>query len=82
MKREFLESLGLEKDAIDQIMAENGKDITREKNKADAVQMQLTAPKKQDLPKRLCFGSLLGGKRGIRTRYFSLPKRHCIAKYQ
>ena len=43
MKREFLEGLGLEKDVIDQIMAENGKDITREKNKADSVQTQLTA---------------------------------------
>lgn len=43
MKREFLEGLGLEKDAIDQIMAENGKDITREKNKADSVQSQLDA---------------------------------------
>lgn len=28
MKREFLEGLGLEKDAIDKIMAENGKDWT------------------------------------------------------
>jgi len=45
MKREFLEGLGLEKDAIDQIMAENGKDITREKNKADSVQTQLDSAK-------------------------------------
>ena len=45
MKREFLEGLGLEKDAIDQIMAENGKDITREKNKADSVQTQLDEAK-------------------------------------
>lgn len=45
MKREFLEGLGLEKDAIDQIMAENGKDINREKNRADSVQTQLDAAK-------------------------------------
>lgn len=43
MKRDFLEGLGLEKDVIDQIMAENGKDITREKTKADSVQTQLNA---------------------------------------
>lgn len=33
MKRDFLEGLGLEKDVIDQIMAENGKDIEAEKAK-------------------------------------------------
>lgn len=33
MKREFLEGLGLEKEAIDKIMAENGKDIQVEKAK-------------------------------------------------
>ncbi len=33
MKREFLEGLGLEKDAIDKIMAENGKDVEAEKAK-------------------------------------------------
>ena len=31
MEREFLKGLGLEKDAIDKIMAENGKDIELEK---------------------------------------------------
>ena len=31
MKREFLESLGLEKDTIDKIMAENGVDIEKQK---------------------------------------------------
>lgn len=45
MKREFLEGLGLEKDVIDQIMAENGKDINREKNRADNVQTQLDEAK-------------------------------------
>lgn len=34
MKRDFLEGLGLEKDAIDEIMAENGKDIESAKAKA------------------------------------------------
>lgn len=33
MKREFLEGLGLEKEVIDKVMAENGKDIEVEKTK-------------------------------------------------
>ena len=33
MERKFLEDLGLEKDTIDKIMAENGKDIEAEKAK-------------------------------------------------
>ena len=33
MKREFLEGLGLEKEVIDKVMAENGKDIEAEKTK-------------------------------------------------
>lgn len=37
MKREFLEKLGLEKDTIDKIMAENGKDIEVEKAKTTAM---------------------------------------------
>ena len=37
MKREFLEGLGLEKEAIDKIMAENGKDIEAEKTKTTAM---------------------------------------------
>ena len=41
MERSFLEGLNLEKDVIDQIMAENGKDINREKSKADALKTQL-----------------------------------------
>lgn len=41
MKREFLEGLNLEKDVIDQIMAENGRDITREKQRADGLKSQL-----------------------------------------
>ena len=40
MKREFLEGLGLEKDVIDKIMSENGKDITREQGKAEQVKIQ------------------------------------------
>ena len=38
MKRDFLEGLGLEKEAIDQIMAENGKDIEAEKTKTKATE--------------------------------------------
>lgn len=45
MKTEFLKSLGLEQGVIDQIMAENGKDIKSEKDKAkeklDALQERL-----------------------------------------
>ena len=38
MKREFLEGLKLEADVIDKIMAENGKDIEREKAKTAAAE--------------------------------------------
>lgn len=41
MEREFLKGLGLEKDAIDKIMAENGKDIELEKGKLKDIQSQL-----------------------------------------
>ena len=36
MKREFLEGFSLEKEVIDQIMAENGRDIEAEKAKVTA----------------------------------------------
>ena len=42
MKREFLEKLGLEKDVIDQIMDENGKDVNKAKGQLELVQNQLT----------------------------------------
>lgn len=45
MKREFLEGLGLEKETIDKIMTENGKDINREKEKADGYKSQLDTAK-------------------------------------
>ena len=45
MKREFLEGLGLEKGVIDQIMDENGKDINREKQRADEYKTQLDSAK-------------------------------------
>lgn len=38
MKTEFLKGLGLEQDAIDKIMAENGKDIAAEKAKTTKVE--------------------------------------------
>ncbi|MGP1459152.1 MAG: phage scaffolding protein [Treponema sp.] len=38
MKREFLEGLKLDASVIDQIMAENGKDIEREKTKTQAAE--------------------------------------------
>lgn len=42
MKTEFLKGLGLEQAVIDQIMAENGKDVNAEKEKTKAAQEQLT----------------------------------------
>ena len=40
MKRDFLEGLGLEKDVIDKVMAENGKDVEAEKAKVKAAESQ------------------------------------------
>lgn len=54
MKREFLEELKIDKEVIDKIMAENGKDIEAEKAKVttkqtelDGVKTQLTEANKQ-----------------------------------
>lgn len=41
MKRKFLEDMGLEKDAIDKIMAENGNDINATKGELTTAQEQL-----------------------------------------
>jgi len=41
MKTEFLKGLGLDQSVIDQIMAENGKDINAEKTKTDSLKTQL-----------------------------------------
>lgn len=41
MKRDFLEGLGLEKDVIDKILAENGGDIEREKAKTTQAKADL-----------------------------------------
>lgn len=41
MKREFLESLGLEKDVIDKIMDENGKDINHANSKTESKEKEL-----------------------------------------
>lgn len=40
MKREFLTELGLEKEVIDKIMAENGRDINAEKEKLTALEQE------------------------------------------
>lgn len=42
MKRKFLEDLGLEKEAIDKIMDENGKDINKTKADYEDIKVQLT----------------------------------------
>lgn len=47
MKRDFLEKLGLDKDVIDQIMAENGRDIESEKNKRVSAEANAEALDKQ-----------------------------------
>lgn len=47
MKREFLEGLGLEKDAVDKILDENSRDIGKEKQKADQVKEDLEAAQNQ-----------------------------------
>ena len=41
MKREYLEKLGLDKETIDKIMAENGKDIESEKSKVAEKEQEL-----------------------------------------
>lgn len=47
MKREFLEGLGLEKEAIDKIMAENGSDIEKQKQETVKVSEELSGIKAQ-----------------------------------
>ena len=47
MKRKFLEDLGLEKEAIDKIMAENGADIEAEKAKTTEANTKLEDATKQ-----------------------------------
>lgn len=42
MKTDFLKGLGLEQDAIDKIMAENGKDIAKVKADVEELKKQLT----------------------------------------
>ena len=47
MKRKFLEDLGLEKEAIDKIMAENGNDVNAAKADYDSLKQQLDAANMQ-----------------------------------
>lgn len=42
MKREFLESMGLDKETVDKIMQENGNDINAEKRKTEAAEAKAT----------------------------------------
>lgn len=42
MERKFLEDLGLEKEAVDKIMAENGKDVEAQKAKTTAAETNLS----------------------------------------
>ena len=47
MKRKFLEDLGLEKEAIDKIMAENGNDVNAAKADYETIRQQLDTANKQ-----------------------------------
>lgn len=47
MKRKFLEDLGLEKEVIDKIMAENGSDINVVKSEQESLKQQLEAVNQQ-----------------------------------
>lgn len=47
MERKYLEELGLEKDVIDKIMKENGKDIEKYKTLAETKETELTQTKEQ-----------------------------------
>ena len=47
MERKFLVDLGLEKEVIDAIMAENGKDIEKHKGNSDKLTADLTAKSKE-----------------------------------
>lgn len=51
MRTDFLKSLGLDQDAIDQIMAENGKDVNKVRAKLDAATEELDALKASVGPK-------------------------------
>lgn len=55
MKTDFLKELGLEDETIKKIMAENGKDIEREKEKANALAIELSSVKShaEELAKKL-----------------------------
>lgn len=55
MKTDFLRELGLEDEIIKKIMAENGKDIEREKEKANALTIELSSVKSHadELAKKL-----------------------------
>ena len=58
MKRKFLEDLGLEEEAINKIMAENGKDLNELKAKVDDLTEQInvkdtTIKQKSDKKKML-----------------------------
>lgn len=47
MKRDFLEGLGLEKEVVDKIMAENGADLEKEKAKTNAAKADLAEAKEK-----------------------------------
>ena len=87
MKRKFLEDLGLEKETIDKIMAENGNDINAEKAKVADIQSQLDKSNKiieerdkqlEDLKKST--GDVEAMKNQIET--LQNANKDALAKYQ
>lgn len=80
MKRDFLESLGLEKDVVDKILAENGNDIEREKAKTTQAKADL-ADIQQQLSERLKETEELKKTSGDAAEW---QKRHdeLLAKYE
>ncbi|MDQ0412716.1 phage scaffolding protein [Mesobacillus stamsii] len=83
MKRDFLEGLGLEKEAIDKIMAEHGKTVEAQKQKANELSSSLDDLKKQldardadlkDLKKKA------EGNEELQTKFADLEKQYKVDK--
>lgn len=79
MKREFLEGLGLEKEAIDKIMAEHGKTVESHKTKAAGLQSSIDdltgqlAQRDKDLK---TLKKQAEGSEGLQTQLADLQKKY------
>ena len=63
MKREFWEGLGLEKETVDKIMAENGSDLEREKARTTAAKVPFGKARPRDLTLPFFFGEFFPGEK-------------------